>query len=87
MRSFTDISATELEQIYTTASEHELNTHLLAEDIILGHYCLHGKNDDSGVIKRVIDESCDDKDGPECKDTHATTREEFANCAKHEVIF
>lgn len=95
MRSFTDISATELEQIYTTASEHELNTHLLAEDIILGHYYLHGKNNDSGVIKRVIDESCDDKDmiiykiitGPECKDTQATTREEFANWAKHEVIF
>ena len=95
MRSFTDISEIELEQIYKTASQHELETHLSPENIILGHYYLHGKNDGSGVIKRVIDESCDEKDmiiykvitGPERKKTEASTREEFSVWAKHEVIF
>ncbi|MCK5667362.1 MAG: HPP family protein [Thiotrichaceae bacterium] len=95
MRSFTDISEIELEQIYKTASQHELATHLAPEHIILGHYYLHGKNDGSGVIKRVIDESCDAKDmiiykvitGPERKKTEASSREEFSIWAKHEVIY
>ena len=95
MRSFTDISEIELEQIYKTASQHELETHMSPENIILGHCYLHGKNDGSGVIKRVIDESCDEKDmiiykvitGPERKKTEASTREEFSVWAKHEVIF
>lgn len=95
MQSFTDISEMELEQIYQTATQHELEKHLLPENIVLGHYYLHGKNDGSGVIKRVIDESSDDKDmliykiitGPERKKTQATSREAFALWAKHEVIY
>lgn len=95
MGSFTDISEIELEQIYKTASQHESETHLSAKDIILGHYYLHGKNDGTGVIKRVIDESDDKKDmiiykiitGPERKKTETSSREEFAIWAKHEVIF
>ena len=95
MGSFTDISEAELEMIYTRASQHQLEIHLTPENIILGHYYLHGKNDGSGVIKRVIDESSDDKDmiiykvitGPERKKTQTTTRSEFSVWAKHEVIF
>ena len=95
MGSFTDISEAELEKIYTRASQHQLGKHLKPEDIILGHYYLHGKNDGNGVIKRVIDESSDDKDmiiykvitGPERKKTQATSREAFSIWAKHEVIY
>jgi CBS domain-containing membrane protein len=95
MQSFTDISEIELEKIYQTATQHELTRHLSPENIMLGHYYLHGKNDGSGVIKRVIDESDDGKDmiiykvitGPERKKTLATSREDFSIWAKHEVIF
>ncbi len=95
MQSFTDISRVELENIYATAAQHERNRHMSIENILLGHYYLHGKNDGSGVIKRVIDESEDDKDmiiykiitGPERKKTQTSSREAFAKWAKHEVIF
>ncbi|MFK5986763.1 MAG: HPP family protein [Pseudomonadota bacterium] len=95
MQSFTDISEPELENIYKAATQHELNRHLNTEDIILGHYYIHGVNSGSGVIKRIIDESSDEKDmiiykiitGPESKKTAASSREAFALWAKHEVIF
>ena len=95
MQSFADITEVELEKIYQTAKQHQAESHLELNDIKLGHYYLHGKNDGNGVIRRVIDESLDEKDmliykiitGPERKKTQVTTRSEFANWAKHEVIF
>ena len=95
MQSFADITEVELEKIYQTAQEHQAESHLLPKDIKLGHYYLHGRNDGNGVIRRVIDESLDEKDmliykvitGPERKKTQVTTRTEFAKWAKLEVIF
>ncbi|MCW9012847.1 MAG: HPP family protein [Gammaproteobacteria bacterium] len=95
MRSFADISEEELEKIYETATEHGRATSLSSEDIKLGHYYLHGKNDDTGVIRRIIDASEDNKDmiiykvitGPDRKKTESTTRAAFARWAKHEVVF
>ena len=95
MRSFADISEIELEKIYQSAAEHNRAKRLNVDDIKLGLYYLHGKNDGSGVIRRIIDESEDDKDiviyktitGPDRKKTAATSRESFARWAKHEVLF
>ena len=95
MQSFADITEVELEKIYLTAKRHQAESRLQPEDIKLGHYYLHGKNDGNGVIRRVIDESLDEKDmliykiitGPERKKTQVSTRNEFAKWAKHEVIF
>jgi len=95
MQSFADISEAELEKIYQTATEHNRAMRLTSKDIKLGHYYLHGKNDDTGVIRRIIDESSDDKNmiiykvitGAERKRTDAMSRSDFARWAKHEVIF
>ncbi len=62
MQSFTDITEIELESIYKRTGKHQLTNHLLPENIRLGGYYLHGKNDGNGVIRRVIDESMDNKD-------------------------
>jgi CBS domain-containing membrane protein len=95
MQSFTDITETELENIYQMATQHQMDRHLSPDNIILGHYYLHGRKDGNGVIRRVIDESMDDKNmliykvitGSEKKKTQVSTREAFAQWAKHEVIF
>jgi len=95
MQSFTDISENELNIIYQTAIQHEFRQHLSADEIILGHYYLHGKNNGDGVVRRVIDESADDKDiiiykvitGADSKKTATTTRKAFAHWARHEVIY
>ncbi|MCU7837436.1 MAG: HPP family protein [gamma proteobacterium symbiont of Taylorina sp.] len=95
IQSFTDISENELEIIYQAATQHEAIRHLKPQDIILGHYYLHGKNNGNGVIRRVIDESGDDKDmiiykvitGSDRKKTAATSRDAFALWAKHEVVY
>ena len=95
MQSFADITEAELEKIYHTAKLHQAESHLKPKDIKLGHYYLHGKNDGNGIIRRVIDESLDEKDmliykiitGPERKKTQVATRTDFANWAKYEVIF
>ena len=98
MRSFSDISEDDLEQIYQRASQHALTTKMSADDIQLGHYYLHGQLGSHGVVRRIIDESpADDpaKDmviykiitGPEQQKTAVCTREAFAQWAKHEVVF
>lgn len=96
MQSFADISAEELEEIYTKAAQHKKETSLSAQDIQLGRYYLHGEYTDAGVIRRVIDESADKKNdmiiykiitGPRRQETGTTTRELFAKWAKHEVVF
>ena len=95
MNSFADITEAELEKIFKMATAHNRAMRLTAEDIKLGHYYIHGQQDDNGVIRRVIDKSENDKDmviykvitGPDRKKTDATSRAAFARWAKHEVIF
>jgi CBS domain-containing membrane protein len=105
INSFTDISEDELERIYQTANQRHLDKHLKPEQIKLGHYylhaqdideqCLNTENENMGAIRRVIDDSNDEKNmliykiitGAEKKKTAVTSREEFAKWAKHEVIF
>lgn len=98
MQSFADISEQELENIYLRASQHAMDKRLQPEDIKLGHYYIHGPDADSGVVRRVIDESepeTGNKDmviykiitGPERQQTATCTREAFANWARHEVVF
>lgn len=94
-QSFTDITEEDLANIYIMAARHQHTRQLSAEDIKLGHYYIHGKTDGSGVIRRVIDESSDDKDmiiykiisGLDKGKTQFTSREAFAQWAKHEVIY
>ncbi|MFK5892443.1 MAG: HPP family protein [Pseudomonadota bacterium] len=95
INSFMDISAIELEKIYQTASQRHIDKQFIPQQIILGHYYLHGKNDDNGVIRRIIDESNDQQDmviykiitGPQKKKTAVMSRQQFAKWAKHEVVF
>jgi CBS domain-containing membrane protein len=96
MQSFSDISEDELEEIYRKAAQHKSDRDFKKSDIKLGFYYLHGKDADTGVVRRVIDES-DDKNndmviykiitGPDRQQTATTTREKFAKWAKHEVVF
>ena len=96
MQSFADISEEGLEEIYQKAAQYKRDSDLSVADIKLGHYYLHGKNTDTGVVRRVIDES-DDKNndmviyknitGPDRQQTASITRENFAKWARHEVVF
>ena len=98
MQSFADISEQELENIYLRASQHAMDMRLQPEDIKLGHYYIHGPYADSGVVRRVIDESeaeTGNKDmviykiitGPQRQQTASCSREAFASWARHEVAF
>jgi len=101
INSFMDISKDELEQIYQTANQRHLDIHLKPDQIKLGHYYLHGEsllnaeNESIAVIRRVIDESSDEKNmliykiitGIDKKKTAVASRDDFAKWAKHEVIF
>jgi CBS domain-containing membrane protein len=96
MRSFSDISEDELEQIFKAATLHGKKNRFNAADIKLGHYYIHGESGGNGVIRRIIDESEDnDNDmviykiitGEDRKKTSVMTREAFARWAKHEVVF
>ncbi len=94
MPSFIDISEAALQRIYQTALEKKSQQKFRPDEIILGHYYLHGKQDGKGVIRRIIDES-DNKEmviykiitGPDRKQTHSCSRESFAKWAKHEVVY
>jgi len=96
MQSFADISEEELEVIYRKAAQHKRDSNFKLSDIKLGHYYLHGKNSDTGVVRRVIDESDNESNdmviykiitGPDRQQTGSVTRANFAKWAKHEVVF
>lgn len=96
MQTFSDITEDELMIIFQKASQHNRATHLKADDIKLGHYYMHGNSPGSAIVRRVIDESEDSsKDliiykvitGPDRGRTETSSREVFANWAKHEVVF
>lgn len=96
MKSFADVSEEELEAIFSTAILHNKQAKLTKQDILLGHYYIHGHNSGKGVIRRVIDESeQNDKDmiiykvitGSDRQTTSVITREAFAQWARHEVVF
>jgi CBS-domain-containing membrane protein len=92
MRSFADISEIELEKIYEAATRKKQQRHLQVDDIKLGHFYLHGKNDAKGLVRQVISVSNDglvtysNLSGSRQGTTATLPIETFARWAKHEVI-
>jgi CBS-domain-containing membrane protein len=92
MRSFADISEIELERIYEAATRQKQQRHLKEDDIKVGHFYLHGKNDAKGLVRQVISISDDglvtysNLSGSRQGTTATLPTGTFARWAKHEVI-
>lgn len=92
MRTFTDISKSDLQKIFEAAAHQKQQRRLRTDEIKPGHFYLHGKNNVKGVVRQVISisdsgqVSYNNLCGPEEGTTASMPVESFARWAKHEVI-
>lgn len=86
-----DVSDEDLLKLFHLANAHARQRHLLAEQILLGHYYSNGGSQWS--VRRIIDESVDRNQviyrvvaGKEERGTGICTLEEFARWSRYEVV-